>query len=571
LAARTGASTLRRSLDALATRAAEPTTRALHRRPQLRTAYAAPRNEVESTLAAQWRDALGLDEVGIDDDFFELGGDSLLCVRLVAQAAQAGLALQVKQLFQHQTVAELAPVVGTAAPRPEASPEEGAPRGDEELPMLPQQKWLVETFDMETQTWASTMVWDVPSDTRADLLRASVAFLCEQQDVLRMRFQRTPEGWTTRLLASTGEPHVEELDLTGLTPQAQREALMETGRRVQTHLSITRGPVLALVLCRLGGPGPDKLLLSLHHCMYDGYAMPMLLEDLHSTYMRLASGQPLKPLAVSTSYRQYMLTVAAQVRASEAMREARAFWLDEARLRPGTPLPVDLQGGQHTTANTRRLTLPISPELASRLADYVRAHGDVYLNDLLLFGLARAWARWSGDRPLRLDVEHNGRADMVPGVDLSRTVGPTTLKFPMRFELKAAETPSMAFASAKRTVRETMAQALGYGLLRYGPDEAVRQRLAACGSPQVFFNNKGATLGKPQQAAPMPGGMEFLNPPRLDGKPDVISYDLMIECDGAGPAMQVTWVYSGDIHREETIRSLAEDLYAQIAALLDEV
>ncbi|MFY0565971.1 non-ribosomal peptide synthase/polyketide synthase [Archangium lansingense] len=536
-----------------------------------RKPYTAPRNPTEELLTQLWAQVLSLPQVGIHDNFFDLGGDSLLCVRLVAQAAQAGLALQVKQLFQHQTVAELAPVVGTIAPRPEVSQEEGAPRGDEELPMLPHQKWLVETFDMETQTWASTLFWDVPAETRVDLLRASVAFLSEQQDVLRLRLQRTAEGWTSRLLASAGEPHVEELDLTGRTPEAQREAMMEVARRLQSHLSITRGPVLALVVCRLGGSGPDKLILSLHHCMYDGYAMPMLLGDLHTTYMRLASGQPPKPLAVSTSYRQYMLTVAAQGRSPEAMREARAFWLDEARLRPSSPMPVDMQGGQHTTHNSRRLSTPIAPELADRLADYVRAHGDVYLNDLLLFGLARAWARWSGDRPLRVDVEHNGRADMVPGVDLSRTVGPTNLKFPMVFELKAAEAPSVAFASAKRTVRETMAHALDYGLLRYGPDETVRQRLAACGSPQVFFNNKGATLGKPQQEAPMPGGIEFIVPPRLDGKADIISYDLMIECDGAGPAMQITWVYSGDIHREETLRSLAEDLYAQLAALLDEI
>jgi hypothetical protein len=200
----------------------------------------------------------------------------------------------------------------------------------------------------------------------------------------------------------------------------------------------------------------------------------------------------------------------------------------------------------------------------------VRGHEDVYLNDLLLFGLARAWARWSGNQPLRLDVEHNGRADLVSGVDLSRTLGPTTLKYPMLFEAKVSEAPRAAFSSLKRTMRETTAQALNYGLLRYGEDEAVRQRLAACGSPQVFFNNQGATLVQPKQTARIPAGVEYFAFPREDGLPSIVSYDLMIECNGTGEAMQVTWVYSGDIHREETIRSLATDLYAQIAALLDE-
>lgn len=422
---------------------------------------------------------------------------------------------------------------------------------------------------METQVWASTMVWDVPPETRAELLRTSVALLGEHHDVLRLRLRRTPEGWTARMLASADAPHVEEHDLTGRTPEAQREAMLETGRRLQSHLSITRGPVLALALCRLGGTGPDKLILCMHHCIYDGYSMPVLLADLHGTYQRLATGQPARPPPVSATYRQYMLAVAAQARSPETLREARAFWLDEARLRPGARMPVDLGPGPHTDLNSRRLSLPIPPPLAARLAQYVRTHEDVSLNDLLLFGLGRAWARWSGDQPLRLDVEHNGRSGVVPGVDLSRTLGPSTLKFPLLLESRSAEPAPAVFTSARRTVRETMAHALDHGLLRYGPDEAVRERLAACGSPQVFFNNRGATLGPPPPKAQVPGGVESFAFPRPDGQPSIVSYDLMIECDGAGPALQVTWVYSADIHREETIRELGEDLYAQLAALLD--
>nr|WP_281404395.1 non-ribosomal peptide synthase/polyketide synthase [Pyxidicoccus fallax] len=532
--------------------------------------YAPPSTPTEELLTRLWAQVLCLEQVGIHDNFFELGGDSLMCVRLVAMAAQAGLAFQVQQMFQHQTVAELAPVVGTAAPaQPPESPEASAPRVDERLPLLPHHQWLVETFDLETEPWASTMVWDVPGETRAELLKASLAFLSEQHDVIRLRLRRTPEGWTSWMLASAGEPHVEEHDLSGRTPEAQREALLLTGRQLQARLSIARGPALALALCRYGGSGPDKLILSIHHTLYDGYSLPLLMEDLQATYLRLATGQPPGPLAVSSSYRHYMRTVAAHGRSESMMKEARAFWLGEHRLRPGARLPVDLEGGRHTDRNSRRLPMPCPPELTSRLADYVQGHKDVSLNDLLLFALARAWARWTGDAPLRLDVEHNGRAGVVAGVDLVRTLGATTLKFPMLLEAKASEEVRASFASLKRTVRDTVAHALDYGLLRYGPDETVRQRLAALGAPQVFFNNRGATLNSRPPSSAMPGGVESLAFPDSEGREYPVSYDLMIECDGAGPAMQMTWVYSGAIHQEATIRALAEDLYAQLAALVD--
>ncbi|WP_164020355.1 non-ribosomal peptide synthase/polyketide synthase [Pyxidicoccus trucidator] len=530
--------------------------------------YTPPRNPTEELLTQLWAQVLGLPQVGIHDNFFELGGDSLMCVRLAAQSGAAGLAFQVHQMFQHQTVAELAPVVGTAAPAP--TPEAGAPGVDENLPLLPHHQWLVETFDLETEPWASTMVWGVPGETRAELLRASLAFLAEQHDVIRMRLRRTPEGWTSWMLASAGEPHVEEHDLTGRTPEAQREALLATGRQLQDRLSISHGPALALALCRFGGSGPDKLILSIHHTLYDGYSLPVLMDDLQSTYLRLATGQSPELTVVSSSYRQYMLTVAAHGRSESMMREARAFWLDEHRLRPGARLPVDLEGGRHTDRNSRRLSMAFPPELASGLADYVQGHKDVSLNDLLLFGLTRAWAQWTGDGALRLDVENNGRAGVVPGVDLSRTVGATTIKFPMLLEVRASEEAGASFASLKRTVRDTLAHALDYGLLRYGPDENVRQRLASLGAPQVFFNNRGATLSpQQQQQAAMPNGVESLAFPNLEGREYTVSYDLMVECDGAGPAMQMTWVYSGAIHREDTIQALALGFFVQLAALID--
>jgi hypothetical protein len=530
--------------------------------------YAPPRNPTEELLTRLWAQVLGLPQVGIHDNFFELGGDSLMCVRLVAQAGQAGLTFQVQQMFQHQTVAELAPLASTVAPAP-ATPEADAPRVDEPLPLLPHHQWLVETFDLETEPWANTLVWDVPGATRVELLRASLAFLGEQLDVIRMRLRRTPEGWTAWMLASAGEPRVEEHDFTGLTPDAQRDALVAAGRKLQEGLSIARGPTLALALCRFGGSGPDKLILSLHHTLYDGYSLPMLMDDLQSTYLRLATGQPPQPLTVSTSYRQYMLTVAAHGRSEAMMKKARAFWLDAHRLHPGARMPVDLEGGRHTDRNSRRLCLNFPQELTRRLAGYVQEHKDASLNDLLLFGLARAWAGWTGDVPLRLDVEHNGRAGMVPGVDLTRTAGPTTLKFPMLLEAKASEQPGPSFASLKRTVRDTLAHALDYGLLRYGPDPSVRQQLAALGAPQVFFNNRGATLSAQQPKADLPGGVESLPFPNLEGREYTVSYDLMVECDGAGPGLQVTWVYSAAIHRDETLRALADAFFAQLAALID--
>ena len=84
------------------------------KRPDLEQAYVPPRNETEATLAGIWSELLGIERVGIHDNFFELGGDSILTIQIIARANQAGLRLRPAQLFQYQTIAEVAAMVGLA-------------------------------------------------------------------------------------------------------------------------------------------------------------------------------------------------------------------------------------------------------------------------------------------------------------------------------------------------------------------------------------------------------------------------------------------------------------------------
>jgi aryl carrier-like protein len=525
---------------------------------------------------------LRVEAVGAEDDFFALGGHSLLALRVVSEARREGLELEVHQLFQHPTLAALAASVAAPAPHPSAEAEAESspptPGGEEEeLPCTPQQGWYLETFDVDTHVWVQSLVFDIPPELDPELLRQALAFLTEQHDVFRLRVFRSGSGWAQRLLPTAGAPRFEVLELAALEPPAQRQALLETARRHQKLLSIVRGPLLAATMCRTGGQGPDKLLITLHHSVYDAYSLGFIFDDLLAIYLQLVSGQPPHPPSVSLRYRDYLLAVAAHAK-SRAMEQARAFWLDEARLRPVPPLPKDMPGGRHTDLNSRHHPLVLPPELMGRIASYLRTHEDVSLNDLLLHALSRAYARWSGNNLLRLDFEHNGRTGMLPGKDLSRMVGPATIKVPLLLELSASEPPAEALARLKRTVRQTLTHALGYGLLRYGPDAAVRERLAAVGTPQVFFNNRGLTLQQRPATAPPPppppddGGLghEALFLPREDGGENPISHDLVVQGDDTPKGPTLTLVYNSTQYRAQTLYALASDMLTHLLALTGE-
>jgi len=530
-------------------------------------AFVAPRSPLELQLAEVWRQVLSVDRVGVHDDFFSLGGHSLLVLQVVSGARGAGLHLEVRQVFEHPTIAGLAAALASAPASGGTAQQavSAAPHAEDDLPLTLNQRWYVETFDVERHTWVLTALWQVPAGLTLDLaqLRAAAARVIAHHDALRMRLYRTNPGWAQRL-ERTAEAPVEEHDLRDLSPDERHRAVVEAASELQHHLSIVHGPVLALALCRMGDE-PDKLILSIHHSVYDAYSLELLIQDFLVAHARLDAGQEPELPPVPTSYRGYLEALASHDR-SPAMEQARAFWLDAARLRPAPALPADLPGGRHTDRNSRRHPVLVPAELIDDIRAWLAAHPEAHLNELLLFGLVRSCARWTGAEALRLDVEHNGRTVVLPGVDLVRTIGPTTLKVPVLFELQPEAPLEQAFRRVQRTLRDTIDHALGFGLLRYGQDQAARERLVAIGSPQVFFNNHGMTMGR--VSIPPHGLLELLPIPRADGGENLVSYDLMVECDNTPEGPTVTWVYSSALHRPQTIEALADGTFEQIRSLL---
>ncbi len=165
-------------------------------------AAAAPRRAPPSaTLAAIWSEVLGVAEVGVDDDFFDLGGDSILSLQIVHRARRAGLEIQPKQVFQHPTVAGLAAVAGAAA-----APPAGPPAAPGPVPLTPVQRWFFALDPPRPEHWNQSLLLAArrdalrPPDPAA--LRRAVAALAAHHDALRLRFRRGADGWEQRTVAS---------------------------------------------------------------------------------------------------------------------------------------------------------------------------------------------------------------------------------------------------------------------------------------------------------------------------------------------------------------------------------
>ncbi len=517
-------------------------------RPEPEPGFEAPRTEAERTLAAIWAETLRVERVGVHDNFFELGGDSILSIQVVARAAAAGMKLSPQLVFRNQTVAELAAAARAAeAPRAEDAPVAG------EVPLTPAQRWFFSHALPEPGHWNQSLVLEAAGPVDPAALERALAAVLAQHDSLRLRFRRTPDGWSQAYAADGAWP-LERVELAGVADADLADAMREHGAAIQAGLDLEHGPLARAALFDRGPERPARLLLAVHHLVVDGVSWRPLLEDLETAYRRLIRGEPLSLPAKTASYRSWAERLAEYADGGAPLAEAE-LWAEVAA--PGAAaLPVDDADGANTEGSARTLTVSLGAEETRALLTEVPRAYHTRVDETLLAALAQAVGGWTGGGPLLLEVEAHGREELFDGVDLSRTVGWFTSIHPVRLDVAPGAGPGEALKAAKEQLRRVPRQGIGYGLLRYAPSGAEAARgLAEAPRPQLAFNYLGRFDAGRSADALFRITTESAGPARAAANPR--THLLEVNAAVADGELRVGWTYGAQVHREETVRALA--------------
>jgi len=502
---------------------------------------------VEEVLCGIWGEVLGLERVGVHDNFFDLGGDSILSIQVLARARQAGLDLAVKQLFEHPTVAELAAAVGTAAM---VQAEQGPVTG--RVPLTPIQHWFFEQELAEPHHFNQALLLEPGPGLEPDLLEQAIGHLLGHHDALRLRFVRGGGGWEQTSTAPGSPVPLSRVDLSGVPEEGQGAALERAAAALQASLDLERGPLLRAGLFDLGHRG-SRLLLVVHHLAVDRVSWGILLEDLERGCEQLRRGGTVRLGAKTTSFKQWseLLTEYAQ---SAAVREELDHWLRVSRLQ-APELPVDFPGGANTAASEQRVWASLTEAETRALLRRVPITHHVQVNEVLLTALLLAFTAWTRQNRLRVDVRGHGREDVFERVDLSRTVGWFMSIFPVVLEAAGGD-PREALQSVREQVRRVPGRGLGYGLLRYLRSEPeIARQLQTLPRAQVSFNylgQLGQARGKPSMFRPAP---EPSGPTR--GRRNRRPHRLEIDGGITHGRLAVSFTFDGDSYRTSTMSEVA--------------
>ena len=517
-----------------------------------------PRTEVEHALASAWAQALRVKRVSIRDNFFDLGGDSIMCLQIVASLRESGWVVTPRDVFERGTIEAIAPMVVPAADR-------GAPAAAATgvVPLTPIQRAFLELEPQPLHHWNQAVLLAV-SNFSSEAFQQALTAVVRHHDSFRLRVTRDGDRWTQRYADEHDEADCLAVDLTRASSAQRARQLQSVADLLHGGLDISHGPVVRAAYLNYGDEG-GRVLMVAHHLAVDAVSWRILLHDLAAAYAQARAGDPVT-LAPSTATYQAWAHALERYAASDAMEAERTYWLAPERLAAAS-LPADLPGGDgdnvERTVGTIRLDL--DPELTQRLTDRVRASGH-RIDEALIWAVSRSLAKWTGQDRVSVALEGHGREDVVSDLDLSRMVGWCTSLFPISLAVDESAGPLEDFAGVVDQLRATPARGVGYGILRYlSPDAAVRARLAGAPQPDISVNYLGqldlaAFDGGEFSPAPEDAGRERAAHARRRFLIDVIAHQ-------RNGRLHVEWLYSEARHRRETIDAVSRSAYECLVAL----
>ncbi|HEY2762813.1 MAG TPA: amino acid adenylation domain-containing protein, partial [Pseudonocardiaceae bacterium] len=534
-------------------------------RPELEPGYVAPRTPAEHQLAGIWAEVLGLKRVGVEDNFFGLGGDSILSIQLVSRARQAGLRLTSRDVFLHQTVAELALNVGTDATTQQVQhvPSHGP------APLSPIQHWFFDTHGAQSHFTMSMLV-ELTEQLDESALRGAVDLVVAHHEALRTRFTFIAGHWSQQATATAPTGVLERRDLSTLTDAEQRAAIETAATEAQSGLDVGSGPLLRAILFVLGPDRRPRLLITVHHLVIDGVSWRILLGDIEAAYHRARAGRTPEPAPTGTPFSHWAHRLAEAVRAGDLDGDL-PYWTTVCDAAPAG-LPVD-RTGANTVRSARTVSVRLDRENTDALLHQVPDAYRTQVNDVLLSALGRVLCEWTDRDRVLVAMEGHGREDLLDGVDLSRTVGWFTTQFPVALRMPGEPGWGSVLKAVKEQLRAVPRRGLSYEALRYlsAPDAPARV-LRDQPAPGLCFNYHGQWDMASGDRAPAGDGLyrawcgetgQDIAP--AEHRPYLLEVTGLVE-DGE---LQLTWEYCSEVHEEATVSRLAGAMIQALEGIVE--
>ncbi|MBA6304369.1 non-ribosomal peptide synthetase [Colwellia sp. MB02u-14] len=530
---------------------------------QVTNKYVAPVTEVERAIALIWGNILAVEKVGLTDNFFDLGGDSIIAIQIIARMKASGLKVTMQQFFEMKTIVKLALVTEESVSQISQAPVEG------DVMLTPIQSWFFDGEHKEFSYWNQSVLFTLGKQVQSALIVETLEYLVAHHDGLRSQFVQSEEGWQQKVLseqqfngANVFEQHdiFDEIKALGNISVAIEAKI----NKLQGSLSLKDGPLWKVVRLSIDNTESDRLIFIFHHLIIDGMSWRILLEDFVSTFEQLATGKltknppPTLPMK-TTSFKAWaeQLELYSQ---SKAVNDALPYWQENAA-QEILALPTDKNTGPNLEGSAREVKVRLNETDTHTLLKEVNVAYRSQINDVLLTALTRVISNFSGDPRCVISIEGHGREMIDSDIDLSRTLGWFTTMFPVQLRWDSDEWGE-GLLSIKDQLNQIPHKGLSYGLLKH----IRKNELLNVKPAQVAFNYLGQFDGVLGNKI----GLELADESTGLNRHPASPRDPLIEVEGLiiNGELEIRWLYSSHHYEENTITDLANEYVESLQSLI---
>jgi hybrid polyketide synthase/nonribosomal peptide synthetase FtdB len=464
--------------------------------------YLAPRNLLEQTLVEVWQSVLGTPKMGIRDNYFVLGGDSIKAIQIAARLQSRGWKLNLKELFRHPTIEALSCYLTKVTRRADQGAVEGR------VLLTPIQKWFFAQTFFKPHHYNQSMMLFRQDGYNEAILRQVFDQLVVHHDALRMSYQITANEMM-QFNRGLQAANIYTLDSFVVQDAEVAVKVREIANQIQGSLDLGNGPLMRLGLFHT--KNGDHLLIVIHHLVVDGISWRILLEDLMTAYEQVSQGKEVTLPLKSHSFREWAAQQFEYAQ-SKAVQSEIDYWRSFEAIKIAS-LPRDFKIQTNQVRDSRNLMLSLSESETETLLKQVNQTYHTEINDILLTALGRAFQEWTGEKRILINLEGHGRESISEDLDISRTIGWFTSEFPVVLDLTKAKDLADQIKAVKQSLRRIPNKGVGYGILKYLTAPELKQELSFSLKPEISFNYLGRFDQQEKVelfgASPLSGGREI--------------------------------------------------------------
>ena len=510
--------------------------------------YKAPTSVYEKQLVEIWQAVLNQERIGINDDFFALGGDSILSLQIIARARREGLKLSPKQLFDNPTIAVLATLVKS---RELAATQQVKP-SNQLFPLTPIQHWFFQQQIPSRHHWNQSLLLSLETKFDITTLTGAVKQLMIHHDALRLRFKKASSGWVQYLTEVPKETPLKIISLDGMGAVARDKTISKNCQQAQQSLHFENGPMLQIVYFYSQDENNDALFVCAHHLIVDTVSWRILLNDLASLARNESLGEK------SSSYQQWAQQLTAYA-TSDKLAISEKYW---GNLPSSSALPYDGVGSNLESDVSHYVVQLDKTATQSLLNDCPRVLRS-QIDEVILTAVVKTMANWANCEDIIVECEGHGREDLFEGIDISSTVGWFTSRYPVALQVDASQSALQQVLNTKKQLREVPDNGIAYGILRYLKQGAGQEQ----NQPHLTYNYLGQIdrgVDDSFQSLDIDSG-EQRDPASQRQVPLTLVGHIANGC------LRLNWLYSGEQFHLQTIKSLADNTLAELISLLETV